>query len=130
MQYWGALRLLERGSAEEANVERTLNARIRILADSHRLVARLAVPVAGWEAVREGLEKSKWYRQLLGASMGSEGDGKQGSLETCLEEIIKAWPDTKSVKAPKDDSAESGKGKKGKGKGKQPSWTKPSNTIA
>merc|ERR1719401_2337839 len=80
-QFWCVLRTQERGSAEEASIARSLRARVRILSDAFLLAGRVSV---SWEAAREGLEKVKWYRQLLGSVLGedaaaaAEGGGEGG----------------------------------------------------
>merc|ERR1719277_2217711 len=45
MEFWAALRILEAGSKEEAHVERSLRARIKILQDADSLARRVAPPV-------------------------------------------------------------------------------------
>jgi len=140
MQFWGALRLVETGSAEEAHVERSLRARVRILADCHRIGARVSPPLA-WDAVREGLEKVKWYRQVLGVWLASDGEKADAELQECIDAVVAAWPDVAKVNEARKRRAEAsngsepankkhraeghegkgrgkGKGKGGKGKGK------------
>merc|ERR1712157_711950 len=62
VQAWSLLQNLERGSDDEASVERSLRARTRILIDAHYVGQKVSVP---WEVAQEAIEKVKWYRQAL-----------------------------------------------------------------
>lgn len=117
MQAWGALRILESGSDEEAHLERTFQARLRILGDAERVSARVDPP-ASWEECREGLEKVKWYRRLLGDCMGSSREEVDAEVKVCLDAVVAVWPDVKGLKSPQELVASAQKEKKGKAKGK------------
>jgi len=121
MQFWGALRIVEAASKEEAHLERTLRARTKILTDARRLSARVTPP-APWAAMRDGLEKVRRYRQVLSAWLAASNQEAEEQLQACLDVIVEAWPDVKSVDGDTKNSDESkaqpGKGKAGKGKGK------------
>jgi len=140
MLFWQTLRTTETGTPEEAAIDRSLRARVRILGDAHTISKRVSTT---WEAAREGLEKVKWYRQLLGGSMmdasatGEQAEAAAKELAECIDRIVKVWPDVKSIAKPQKRQGEgggepaakrqkgdgrdknSGRGRgKGKGKGK------------
>lgn len=135
MQFWGTLRIIEAGSAEEKAVARSLEARGRMMADAHILSSRIESKPS-WDDVKKALETAKWYRQLMGNWLDNPGDEETAKLEECLDLIADAWPDVKSVAGPqvkktnlqgkpagkgdgKQKGAEKGKSKgKGKDKGK------------
>mmetsp|Transcript_39719 Transcript_39719/g.91830 ORF Transcript_39719/g.91830 Transcript_39719/m.91830 type:complete len:594 (-) Transcript_39719:77-1858(-) len=130
MQFWSLLRSVEVNSAEETAIDRSLRARTRILADSQRLalrISKVADHAVSWEEAKEKLEQVKWYRQLLGQCLESEGVAIE-DMEECLAAVTAAWPDVKSIQRQKRKAeelqsegkrAKTGKGQaKGKGKGK------------
>mmetsp|Transcript_95898 Transcript_95898/g.173036 ORF Transcript_95898/g.173036 Transcript_95898/m.173036 type:complete len:819 (+) Transcript_95898:108-2564(+) len=137
IQFWALLRTIEEGSKEETSISRCLKARGRILADAHRLAARISPGAPDWDAAKEGLEKVKWYRQLLGDCLGNQGGSPEieAKVQNCLDCVFAAWPDVKNVtstnsrKRPADAPGEPGSKSesepkraradvKGKGKGK------------
>mmetsp|Transcript_2492 Transcript_2492/g.6251 ORF Transcript_2492/g.6251 Transcript_2492/m.6251 type:complete len:783 (-) Transcript_2492:28-2376(-) len=132
MQFFGVLQLQEAGSKEEASVERSLKARVRILTDAHLLTDRIQPrPGDGWREVQKALEKVKSYRQLLGSCLSESADTScEAKLKDLLDAVVEAWPDmtalnakaTADAKAEKDSrksGREQRKAGKGKGKGKK-----------
>jgi len=96
-QMRNALQILEAGSKDEAHVERSLRARVRILSDAARLAEKVAPPVS-WEEARDSLEKVKCYRQLCGEWLQAGAARVEEAIDECISAVAQAWPDVAGVK--------------------------------